>query len=160
MNVRQSASDFRLVKLNADGLPEVPILDLPAAIVENCNATADFYRKIGFVSPWVGYIALYEELAVGGGAFVGPPINGRVEIAYYTLPELEGRGFATLTAKGLVQLARDAVPEIEVFAKTLPQLNASTSILRQLGFQHIGTAMDEDIGEAWAWLLPALKRRN
>ena len=91
-------------------------------------------------------------LPVGGGAFVGPPVEDRVEIAYFTLPEHEGHGFATLTAQGLITIAQGAHPKIEIFAKTAPEANASAAILTKLGFTMIGTTSDHEIGEAWAWL--------
>jgi hypothetical protein len=30
-------------------------------------------RRIGFVEPWVGYVAVDDGEGVGGGAFVGAP---------------------------------------------------------------------------------------
>src|SRR4051812_48667857 len=126
MNEQQSADDFRLAEIGVDGLPEGAIGGLPPSIIENCAATAELYRKVGFAPPWISYVALAGSSMVGGGAFVGPPIDRRVEIAYYTLAELEGRGFATLTAGRLVQLAQKTAPGIEIFAKTVPRFNAST----------------------------------
>lgn len=82
-----------------------------------------------------------------------PPRDGRVEIAYYTLPGREGRGFAGRTASALVEIARRADPTVEVFAKTEPRANASTAILNRLGFEMIGETEDHEIGVAWAWLL-------
>ena len=103
--------------------------------------------------PWVSYIAIDSKSAVGGGAFVAPPDRDRVEIAYYTLPEHEGRGFATLTAQGLITIARQSQPYLQIYAKTAPETNASTAILTKLGFKMVGTTTDDEIGEAWAWLL-------
>jgi len=62
-------------------------------------------------------------------------------------------GVATRTAKTLVEIARRHAPGIELYAKTMPEENASTRILAKLGFQMIGTDTDHEIGEAWAWLL-------
>jgi hypothetical protein len=42
---------------------------------------------------------------------------------------------------------------LEICAKTAPEVNASTAILRNLGFEMTGTTTDREIGEAWAWLL-------
>jgi hypothetical protein len=44
-------------------------------------------------------------------------------------------------------------PSLTLWAKTLPYENASTAILRSLGFRHIGSTTDHEIGEAWEWEL-------
>lgn len=142
---------FSLVRCTADGKPVEPIAVLPAEIAANCASTADLYRRVGFVEPWVGYVAIDSGVAVGGGAFVGPPRENRVEIAYYTLKEFEGRGFATRTAAELVAIARRNLPGIVVTAFTLPEQNASTWILRRLGFELFGSARDPDAGDVWEW---------
>jgi RimJ/RimL family protein N-acetyltransferase len=137
---------------NADGRPDEPIDALPAPIADACVASSDLYKRIGYVPPWVSYVALNSVYAVGGGAFVGPPAGNRVEIAYFTLPEHSARGFGTLTARRLVAIARETLPTVEIFAKTLPEANASTAILSKLGFRMVGSTTDDDVGEAWAWL--------
>lgn len=151
--IRQTRSDFRLVSCDANGRPDEPVDELPRPIAEACKACSDLYERISYMPPWVSYIAFNSSYAVGGGAFVGPPVDDRVEIAYFTLPEHEGQGFATLTAHGLVAIARENRPGVEIFAKSAPGTNASTAILTKLGFRMIGTTIDDDIGEAWAWLL-------
>ena len=125
----------------------------PRDIDDACAATAGMYDRLGFEPPWIGYIAVVDGTAVGGGAFVGPPADGRVEIAYFTQPDRQGKGLATRIARALVDIARRHAPGIEIHAKTLPEANASTHILRGLGFRRSGTAHDHEIGEAWAWSL-------
>ncbi|NWP89588.1 GNAT family N-acetyltransferase, partial [Escherichia coli] len=82
-----------------------------------------------------------------------PPAGNRVEIAYFTRSDHQRRGVATRTARQLVEIARRHAPGIELYAKTMPEENASTRILAGLGFRRIGTDIDHEIGEAWAWLL-------
>lgn len=91
---------------------------------------------------------------VGGGAFVGPPTSEGVEIAYYTRSDLEGRGHAGRTAAALLAIARAADPALPMWAKTLPEENASTRVLRRLGFTYTGIVQDHEIGDAWRWELP------
>jgi ribosomal-protein-alanine N-acetyltransferase len=153
MNRPKADPDFRLIACDADGRPDEPVAELPSAIAEACKGCSDLYKRLGYRPPWVSYIALYSDAAVGSGAFVGPPVEGRVEIAYFTLPEHEGNGFATLTAQGLIAIAQECQPKVEIFAKTTPEANASTAILTKLGFEFVGTTIDHEIGEAWAWLL-------
>jgi [ribosomal protein S5]-alanine N-acetyltransferase len=146
---------FRLVACGRDGHLSERLESLPEAVIEMCNATAEHYGRVGFHPPWIGYIAVDGGIPVGGGAFVGPPGNNRVEIAYFTLPEHQFRGYARRTAAALVAIARDVRPSIEIYAKTAPEEGPSTAILERLGFRRTDTAIDHEIGEAWAWLLGA-----
>jgi len=142
---------FSLVRCGADGSPLTPISDVPETIVVTYAANADLYRRVGFVPPWVSYIAVDDGRAVGGGAFVGPPRENRVEIAYFTLKELEGLRYATRTAAELVAIARKANPGIIIAAFTLRESNASTKILQRLGLRLFGEAQDPDAGDVWEW---------
>jgi RimJ/RimL family protein N-acetyltransferase len=96
---------------------------------------------------------------VGTCAFKGPPADGQVEIAYFTYPGFEGRGIATLAAARLVELALSAHPSLQVVAQTLPQENASTSILRSLGFKLGGAVYHPEDGTVWNWFLNASSSR-
>lgn len=142
---------FRLVPCDERGDPVAPLGPMPAALREACLASAALYRKIGFHLPWVSYVAVSDGAPVGGGAFVGAPVDGRVEIAYFTLEGHEGRGHATNTAVHLCRIAGEALPGLTVVANTLSEDNASTAILRKLGFARSGTTFDADVGEAWQW---------
>lgn len=126
---------------------------LPEMVREARRQTASFYKEVGFVPPWISYVSVFEGRVVGGGGFKGPPKDDRVEIAYFTLPELEGRGFATATARELVRLARSANPEIVVIAQTLPVPNASNALLKKLGFTFKGEVDHPEDGEVWEWEL-------
>jgi ribosomal-protein-alanine N-acetyltransferase len=142
---------FSLVPCDQNGDPTQPISGMPEALVANCKATADLYRRVGFVPPWLGYVAVVDNRGVGGGAFVGPPKDGLVEIAYFTLESEQGLGYASKTAAALVTLARTHAPEIGLKAFTLKEENPSTRILRRLGFSIFGVAQDADAGEVWEW---------
>jgi ribosomal-protein-alanine N-acetyltransferase len=142
---------FSLVRCGADGSPLQPIPVVPEAISATYPANADLYRRVGFTPPWVSYVAVDSGQAVGGGAFVGPPREDRVEIAYFTLPEFQGRGYATRTANELVTIARKSLPGTTIIALTLPEHNASTKILKHLGFKLFGNARDPDAGDVWEW---------
>ncbi len=143
-----------LVPCGADGFPlaaDAPAV--PAELAAICRASAEHYCTVGYAPPWTGYLLAGDGTYFGGGAFVAPPEHGRVEIAYFTLPAHEGQGFATTTAALLVDLARRTDPTLVLWAKTLPQDNASTAILRRLGFRQAGSTTDHEIGEAWLWIL-------
>lgn len=144
---------FSLIRCDDRGATIATIASMPEALTANCLATAELYRRVGYRPPWVGYIAMVDGRGVGGGAFVGPPQAGVVEIAYYTLPHEEGRGFASNTAASLVEIARAHDPGVELRAFTLMERNASTRILAKRGFRLVGTAHDADAGEVWEWRL-------
>lgn len=96
-------------------------------------------------------MAIDHGRGVGGGAFIGAPGDGMVEIAHFTREEFQMRGYATRTARRLVAIARQAAPTIGLKAFTLPEANPSTRILERLGFILAGHAHDEDAGEVWEW---------
>jgi len=118
------------------------------------KATRALYRKNHPEFPWIGYLARREADAalVGTCAFATPPADGEAEIAYYTFPPYEGAGVSTAMAAALIDIAREGDLDA-VTAKTLPQENASTRILRRLGFDLEGSFMDEEDGEVWRWRL-------
>lgn len=148
------SNECMLVPCGKDGLPlgsDLP--EIPEDLAAICRSSAEHYYSAGFVPPWAGYLLARDNTWLGGGAFVTAPENGRVEIAYFTLPAHEGQGFGRTTATLLVELARRADPAVTLWAKTLPEENASTAILRSLGFRHTGSTTDHEIGEAWEWLL-------
>ena len=148
------APTFSLVQCDAAGNPVRPIGPLPQAVQDNCAASAAVYEDIGFEPPWVSYVAVSSGQPVGGGAFVGAPRGGLVEIAYYTLEPFRGRGFATRTARELVRIAREVAPEITIAAKTLRSPNESTRIVERLGFRRVRDVMDHEAGLVWEWHLP------
>jgi len=109
--------------------------------------------RTGDSAPWGGYIAVSGpgRLVVGTCAFVAPPAEGMVEIAYFTFPGGEGRGVATTMARALLDIAR-AAPEVRtVRAHTLPADGPSPRILEKLAFERVGDAEDADAGRVWRW---------
>jgi RimJ/RimL family protein N-acetyltransferase len=92
---------------------------------------------------------------VGGCGFNCSAIaSGDVEIAYGTFPPFEGRGYAKAMARALTDRALgSSAPRI--IAHTLPETNASGSILRGIGFRNVGTVIaDPEDGPVWRWELP------
>ncbi|HBE58731.1 MAG TPA: N-acetyltransferase [Cyanobacteria bacterium UBA11149] len=143
-----------LIAINIDGKPQKPII-LSEIAQSVCNTTAAMYQLTGFVPPWIGYLTRKDGELVGTCAFKTPPQNGRVEIAYFTFPDYEGKGIATNMALHLIEIARQNAEGIIVFAQTLPEENASTAILKKLGFQLIEEVIHPEDGRVWEWeILP------
>jgi [ribosomal protein S5]-alanine N-acetyltransferase len=103
---------------------------------------------------WGGYFVVDEGTreVVGSCAFKTPPTDeGAVEIAYFTYPGFEGRGYATEMARKLVELARRSAAVRRVIAHTLPETNASTRVLEKVGMTFVGEVTDPEDGRVWRW---------
>lgn len=114
--------------------------------------TLDFYQRVGYEPPWIGYFARVDDKLVGAAGFKGPPRNGQVEIAYGTFPAYQHQGVGTQMCRELVQLALEPDPTLRITARTLPEENYSTKILRSNGFIWAGMTWEEEDGDMWEWL--------
>jgi len=119
---------------------------------ETVQMTTDFYKKVGFVAPWIGYYAVENGDIVGSAGFKGKPINGTIEIAYGTFETYRRQGVGTKICKQLVELSLKTDSSIKITARTLPEENFSTRILKANNFIFIGTVNDPEDGEVWEWL--------
>jgi len=144
---------IRLIGITREGAPAEVVTGLPKVALEACASTASLYQKAGFSPPWIGYLALCDSEVVGTCAFTAAPAAGRVEIAYFTFPAFERRGVATAMAAELIAVARSAQTNIEIFAQTLPERNASNAILCKLGFELSGQINHPEEGPVWEWRL-------
>lgn len=113
----------------------------------------DYYKKIGYLLPWVGYFVVKENQVVGSCGFTGQPNDGKVEIAYWTFEEFERQGIATFSCKELILISQQYDPAVIITAKTAPEYNASTKILQNNGFVFSEVVQDDEIGDAWLWKL-------
>ena len=118
---------------------------------DTLDMTIEFYKKVGFVPPWIGYYVEEKGELVGCAAFKGPPINGTVEIAYGTFEEHRKKGIGTTICKRLVDLSLKTDPSIKITARTLPEENFSNRILKKNNFSFLGTVIDMEDGEVWEW---------
>lgn len=109
----------------------------------------EFYPKIGFNLPWVGYFIVRDNQIVGSCSFVGKPNDGKVEIAYWTFSEFEGQGIASFACEQLISIAMQTDPSVTITAKTAPAKNASTRILEKNNFVFSEIVQDDKIGDAW-----------
>lgn len=115
-----------------------------------CTSVIGMYPEGFPVLPWAGYLVEEAGVFVGTCAYKSSPVEGAVEIAYFTFPEYEGKGVATRMARHLIDLAiRNGI--VRVRAQTLPEVSASTSILQKLGFTLIGSVQHPEDGEVWEW---------
>ena len=124
---------------------------------ESLLMSIDYYKQVGFVPPWICYYAKKDGLLVGTAAFKGPPVQGRIEIAYGTFDKFRQQGIGTLICKSLVDLAVKTDASLSILARTLPEKNYSTRILEKNNFVLIGTVTDPEDGEVWEWEYSANK---
>ncbi|HEV7346997.1 GNAT family N-acetyltransferase [Telluribacter sp.] len=117
----------------------------------NLQISIDYFERVGYDPPWIGYYAQVEDKLVGAGGFKGRPIGGIVEIDYGTFPAYQGQGFGTEICRQLVQLALQANSSVRITARTLPENYASAGILKRNGFSLRGTVHDEEDGEVLLW---------
>jgi ribosomal-protein-alanine N-acetyltransferase len=144
---------LELIAVTENGELAKPMPSTPQVAAEIVGATTQLYRAVGYEPPWIGYLGIENGTCVGACGFKSPPQNNRVEIAYFTFPGHESRGIATQMASELVRLALDKMPAVTVAAQTLPEENASTSVLKKLRFRLVGTVEHPEDGLVWEWQL-------
>jgi RimJ/RimL family protein N-acetyltransferase len=103
---------------------------------------------------WFGYLVVEGETRrlAGTCSLKGPPVDGTVEIAYFTFPGFEGRGIGTEMARFLVERAGTLPDVTAVIAHTAPERNASTRILEKIGMR-FASEEQEDGMAVWRWQL-------
>ena len=144
---------MELIGITEDGQVERSIASDTPERAQVVSATTQLYRTVGYQPPWIGYLAFENDACIGACGFKSPPQNNRVEIAYFTFPQYESRGVATRMAASLIAIAKANAPDIKVTAQTLPEENASTTILRKLGFSLTSTVEHPEDGLVWEWEL-------
>ena len=144
---------MELIAITESGEFEKPVPPRPKAASKVVTGTTKLYSAVGYHPPWICYFAVEDGECVGTCGFKSPPQENRVEIAYFTFPKYESRGVATRMAAELIRMANEADSSVLITAQTLPAVNASTSVLKKLGFQLVGTAEDEEVGLVWDWRL-------
>lgn len=145
---------MELIAITENGEIAKPVLSsTPQVATEVAGATTQLYRAVGYEPPWIGYLAIEDGTCVGTCGFKSPPQNNRIEIAYFTFPEYESRGVATRMAAELIRMALDKMPAVTVAAQTLPEENASTSVLKKLRFRIVDIVEHPEDGLVWEWHL-------
>lgn len=114
--------------------------------------TTEFYKKVGFVPPWIGYFVKKDNRLVGSAGFKGPPRNNTVEIAYGTFEEYRNQGIGTGMCRLLVSISMNNDASIKITARTDQPNNFSTKILQKNNFKCMGIVTDPEDGEVWEWV--------
>lgn len=125
-------------------------------VCEMVGASLELAARLPSPPPWGGYLtvdATTRDVVGVCGFKGGPSPNGVVEIACATFPELEGKGYATAMGRALVDIAAGQEGITAVVAHTLPQRNASTTVLERLGLAFAGEVEDPEDGRVWRWIV-------
>jgi RimJ/RimL family protein N-acetyltransferase len=94
-----------------------------------------------------------DRRMIGHAGFHGPPGTngleraGSLEIGYTVFEEYRGHGYATETARALLDWARDEHGIRHFIASVSPGNDASLAIVRKLGFVETGSQWDDEDGE-------------
>lgn len=119
---------------------------------ESLEMSVIFYSNVGYNPPWIGYYVDVNGVLVGAAGFKGRPVGGKVEIAYGTFPAHQRQGIGAEICRQLVALAQSTDPLLMITARTLPEENYSSKILRKNGFECQGIVTDDDDGDVWEWV--------
>ncbi|MEP6686660.1 MAG: GNAT family N-acetyltransferase, partial [Verrucomicrobiota bacterium] len=124
------------------------------------EVSADFLAQLNGVAaadPWKdGFAVVHvaDNIIIGLCSFTGPPsANETVEIAYGITPDYRGSGYASEAAQALIDYAAASGQVRTIRAHTLPEHNASTSVLLKCGFTRIGEFTHSEDGVVWRWEL-------
>lgn len=102
------------------------------------------------------FLADGGALLVGSGGFVGPPVNGVVEIGYEIAPEFRERGLAKAAAQAMIDKAAASGRVSTVIAHTVVDENPSAGVLRRLGFRCTGSVVHPEEGAVRRWERPVV----
>ena len=142
-----------LLPIDTDQTKNVRFKENPEC-VPILNVYPDFYQRVGYNKPWIGYfVTIDRDAIVGAGGYKGKPREGKVEIAYGTFKIYEGQGIGTEICRQLVLLSQNTDPAIRITARTLQDGYASIKILKKNGFECLGIVHDEEDGEVLEWEL-------
>lgn len=141
---------MRLLPIKQTTEENIDFINNPAC-TDTLIMCIEFYKRVGFNPPWIGYYAEENGELIGSAAFKGKPINNTVEIAYNTFEDHQHQGIGTRICKQLVDLSLATDPSVRITARTLPEKNYSTKILEKNNFILLGFVTDPEDGEVWEW---------
>jgi GNAT superfamily N-acetyltransferase len=94
---------------------------------------------------------------VGDIGFLGPPLDGRVELGFSVLPDRRRRGYASEAARAMVDWAMRQPTVDAVVARSEVTNDASARTLTAAGFTRLGEG-DGVIDWRWGGGMPATRR--
>jgi ribosomal-protein-alanine N-acetyltransferase len=86
-----------------------------------------------------------RESLVAGAGYLGPPVDGVVEIGYSVVPEARCRGYATEIVQALAERALSGDEVHKVIAHTLASNTTSQGVLKRSGFIAAGRGAEPQL---------------
>ncbi len=152
----------RLIGLTipSEWLAELPLMQLRLDQVRANPAYQPWMlRAIGLraTGQMIGHIGFH---APPGAEYLRELAPGGVEFGYTIFPDFRRHGYASEAAVALMVWAHRTSQVTRFVTSVSPQNRPSLGLIRKLGFQQIGTAIDdedgpEDIFELWFQAAPA-----
>ncbi len=153
-------SDLEFFPIAADG----SVQDCEAVFCATSGlvltAAQSVYDKVGFVPPWICYLAVSGGRILGTCGFRRPPVYDEAEITYFTFPGHEGQGVATAMVSMLLDVAETHAPGIRLTAQTLIRRNASHRVLEKVGFVEQKTISNLEDGSVLQWVHVAVEPQD
>ncbi len=118
--------------------------DRSAQELFRARLASDALAQVG----WFTWYAVTRNAAgardslVAAAGFLGPPVDGIVEIGYSVVAEARGRGYASEIVNALVAYAFEHPAVDEVVAHNSDENVASTRVLLGCGFSRVGSGAE------------------
>jgi len=106
------------------------------------------------LAPWFFNFIIHQKdnRLIGVGGFKDKPSpEGEVEIGYEIIPSYRDQGYATETARALIDYAFTHDKVSKVIAHTLSEFDASVRVLQKTGMQFIQCVPDKEGGVLCRW---------
>jgi len=131
--------------------------------IEQSQQMIEFIQK-QYKENGVGRLAVIEKstntlIGWSGLKYLTSEINGMknvYELGYRFLPEYWGKGYATETARAALNYAFNEIKTDVVYAMAVTENTGSNRVLQKLGFEELGTFLDD--GDLCYWY--RLKKEN
>lgn len=167
MNFKTSTPKIRLVKFQVEHFPSIlqnNHQSLGELLAANASAgwthfpeAMPFFEQIISKNPdnqWVSYFIITQEhpTLIGTCGYKGEPSeDGMIEIGYEIRDDFQNRGLATEAAKLLTDNALSSDDVRYILAHTIEIENASTAVLKKIGFEYIQSIEDPEDGTIYQW---------
>ncbi|MCT3921877.1 GNAT family N-acetyltransferase [Elizabethkingia anophelis] len=118
--------------------------------IEQSQQMIEFIQK-QYKENGVGRLAVIEKstntlIGWSGLKYLTSEINGMknvYELGYRFLPECWGKGYATETARAALNYAFNEIKTDVVYAMAVTENTGSNRVLQKLGFEELGTFLDD-----------------
>lgn len=151
------ASHYEAMLLGKELLAAVLGVEIPEPWTEFPEAILVSYDKIKSdpsLVGWLYYFFIHREqrTLIGTGGYKGRvDPAGTLEIGFEIITPQREKGYGTEAAQALIRNAFGFREVQQIHAHTLPEFNASVSVLRKCGLQFVRAEHESQDAEVWLW---------